>query len=170
MQEVPEKEKIRENQTSEGKNTEPTLKDNAQLTSLENATAQRTNEVMGSVESAENAEGAAEGFQEDGRQQAKQTAQQQKVKNPAQLSKALQPLPSPKKMQQQIAQAIRKEIRKDESKVFLTYVGLKKIPPHNLALIIAKIRQLKDLLASLLESSKEVLTGLYLKWVRQIGR
>ena len=74
---------------------------------------------------------------------------------------------SQKQMQREVASAIRKEIRKEEQKVLLAYVGIKKYPPHRLAEKIAKIRNLKDLLGSLVDATKEFLTGLYLKWVKR---
>jgi hypothetical protein len=70
-------------------------------------------------------------------------------------------------MKKDIASAIRKEIRKEEQKVLLAYAGVKKYPPDRLAEKVAKIRSLKDLLSSLLDATKEFLTGLYLKWVRK---
>ncbi|MCF7846287.1 MAG: hypothetical protein K9L85_03535 [Candidatus Peribacteraceae bacterium] len=70
-------------------------------------------------------------------------------------------------MKKEVASAIRKEIRKEEQKVLLAYVGLKKYSPHRLAEKIAKIRSLKDLLSGLVDATKEFLTGLYLKWVKR---
>lgn len=127
-----------------------------------------TEQVLNAQEAGETAE-AAEGFSEAGRQTAKKPpVTQGKVSqdNQAALKAHLQPLPEPKKMQQQIMQALRYEIRQDERRIFWAYVGIKKISPNRLAVLVAKIRKLKNLLASLLESSKEVLTELYLKWVR----
>ena len=70
-------------------------------------------------------------------------------------------------MQKAVATAIRQEIRKKEKKVLLAYVGVKKYSPHKLAEMIAQIRSLKDLLASLVDATKEILTGLYLKWIKK---
>jgi predicted component of type VI protein secretion system len=70
-------------------------------------------------------------------------------------------------MQKEIAAEIRKEIRKEEQKVLLAYVGLKKYSPSRLAEKVAKIRNLRDLLSGLVDATKEFLTGLYLKWVRR---
>lgn len=72
-----------------------------------------------------------------------------------------------KKMKKEVAAAIRKEIRKEEKKVLLAYVGIKKYSPHRLAEKIAKIRSLRDLLSNLVDATKEFLTGLYLKWVKK---
>ncbi|MCF7836891.1 hypothetical protein K9N08_04480 [Candidatus Gracilibacteria bacterium] len=74
---------------------------------------------------------------------------------------------STQKMQKQVAAEIRKEIRKSEKKVLLAHLGLKKYSPNKLAEMISKIRSLRDLLGSIVEATKEVLIGLYLKWVRK---
>lgn len=121
------------------------------------------------IDSAESAE-SAEGFKEGGRSKArdpspkgkKQTKQTQKDLK-SHIHKAI----PQKKMQKQVASAIRKEIRREERKVLLAYAGVKKYPPHKLAEMIAKIRSLKDLLASLVDATKEILTGLYMKWVHK---
>jgi len=72
-----------------------------------------------------------------------------------------------RQMKKKVEKAIRAEIRKEEQKVLLAYVGLKKYSPNRLAEKIAKIRSLKDLLSSLISATKEFLTGLYLKWVQK---
>jgi hypothetical protein len=74
---------------------------------------------------------------------------------------------STRKMQKQVAAEIRKEIRKSEKKVLLAHLGIKKYSPHKLAEMISKIRSLRDLLSSIVEATKEILIGLYLKWVRK---
>ena len=74
---------------------------------------------------------------------------------------------STRKMQKQVAAEIRKEIRKSEKKVLLAHLGIKKYSPHKLAEMISKIRSLRDLLSSIVEATKEILMGLYLKWVRK---
>lgn len=78
-----------------------------------------------------------------------------------------QPIPSLPVMKREVMREIRKKIRKEERKVLLVYVGVHKLNPHRLAELLAKVRQLKDLLSSLLDATKEVLIGLYLKWVRK---
>ncbi len=70
-------------------------------------------------------------------------------------------------MKKEIAVEIRKEIRKEERKVLLAYTGIKKYSPHRLAEMVAKIRNLRDLLSSIMDATKEILTGLYLKWVKR---
>jgi len=120
------------------------------------------------IDSAESAE-AAEGFSEGKgnkkddsapkRDSNQQTQQDLKVHIHATIST--------KQMKKQVAAAIRKEIRKEERKVLLAYVGVKRYSPHKLAEMIAKIRSLRDLLSSLVDATKEILTGLYLKWVRK---
>lgn len=126
-------------------------------------------DVMGDhIEGAESAEGFSEGKgNKDSKQstaKAKQKKDDQSVKDiKAHIHKTI-PV---KQMQKEVAQEIRKEIRREERKVLMAYVGLKKYHPSRLAEIIAKIRQLKDLIASLVLVTKEVLTGLYLKWVRK---
>ncbi|MFH1546216.1 MAG: hypothetical protein ABIE14_02475 [Patescibacteria group bacterium] len=116
------------------------------------------------VESAESGEGFSEqkGDQKDDSAVKKSSQQAQQD-----LKVHIHTIVSSQKMQKQIAVAIRKEIRKEEQKVLLAYVGIRKYSPHRLAAMVAKIRNLKDLLSSLVDATKEILTGLYLKWVKR---
>ncbi len=116
---------------------------------------------------AESAE-SEESFSEEGRQRkddsvVKKSSQQTQQDLKTHVHTAV----SSKKMKKQVTVAIRKEIRKEERKVLLAYVGVKKYSPYRLAEMVAKIRNLKDLLSSLMDVTKEILTGLYLKWVRK---
>lgn len=72
-------------------------------------------------------------------------------------------------MRREVAHEIRQEIRREERKVLLAYVGIKKMPPNKLAEIVARIRSLRDILAGLIDATKEILVGLYMKWVRKEG-
>ena len=99
----------------------------------------------------------------------KQSAAASKQDDIAQTKSHIQPLPIPVVMQKEVASEIRKEIRKEERKVLLVYAGVKKLPPHKLAEVVARIRNLKNVLASLASATKEILTSLYLKWVRKEG-
>jgi hypothetical protein len=127
-----------------------------------------TGEIMGSIESSESAE-ASEGFKEGEKQgKAKQGSGSSQQDNAAVASAHahIHPLPPPPKMRKEVTRAIRQEIRKEERKIILAYVGLKKVSPDRLAEMVAQLRQLKDLLASLLDATADILKGLYLKWVR----
>jgi hypothetical protein len=125
-------------------------------------------DIANSVESAEN---EGEGFSEgkgnkkddsaSSQNQSTQTQQNLKTHIHTQITKT--------KMQKEVTAAIRKEIRKKEKKVLLAYVGVKKYSPHKLAEMIAQVRSLKDLLSSIVDATKEILTGLYMKWVRLEG-
>jgi len=128
-------------------------------------------DVIGTVDSTESAEGAdesGEGFKEGEKQgKAKQgsgTAPQD-VEDVAHAS--TQPLPPPPVMKKELAQVIRKEIRKQERDVLFAYVGLKKVAPNKLAEMVTRLRSLKDLFASLLDATTDVVKGLYFKWVRK---
>lgn len=112
---------------------------------------------------------ASEGYKEGGRQKAKDPSPSAKGKKQTQqdLKAHIAKTVSTKKMRKEVEKEIRKEIRKSERKVLLAYAGIKRYSPHKLAEMIAKIRSLRDLLSSLIEATKEVLTGLYLKWVRK---
>lgn len=79
----------------------------------------------------------------------------------------VQPLPPPPVMKKAVAAEIRKEIRKQERDVVFVYVGIKKMSPDKLAELVARIRSLKELLASLIEATAEMLKGLYAKWVQK---
>ena len=115
----------------------------------------------------ENAE-SGEGFSEEGRQRKDDSAVKKSSQPTRQDLKAhIQKAVPQKKMRKEVAREIRKEIRKEERKILLAYAGFKKYSPHRLAAMVAKIRSLKDLLASLVDATKEILTGLYLKWVRK---
>ncbi len=119
------------------------------------------------IDSAESAE-AAEGFSEgkgDKKDSSTPTKTQKKTQDEikAHIHKAI----SQGKMRKSVEKEIRKEIRKKERKVLLAYAGFKKYSPHKLAEMIAQIRSLKELLSSLLNATKEILTGLYLKWVKK---
>lgn len=115
---------------------------------------------------------ASEGFKE------REGGGRQKVKDPSPKTKGRQQdeqdlkahihktIPI-KTMRKEVEKEIRKEIRKEEKRVLLAYAGLKRYSPHKLSELVAKIRSLRDLLSSLVEATKEVLTGLYLKWVRK---
>jgi len=110
-----------------------------------------------------------ESFGEDESQtKGKQSSGSRKQEDSAAASiPRFQPLPETVVMRKEIAEEIRKEIRKDERKILLAYVGVKKMPPHKLAELVARIRNLKDVLASLISATKEALTSLYLKWVKR---
>lgn len=127
-------------------------------------------DVIGSAESAEGSESAedGEGFGE-GEQSGKAKQGSGKGKQDDQQSTTqvkTAHLPPPTLMKKQIAQEIRKEIRKEEKKIMAAYLGFSDIAPDKLAEIVAKIRQLKDLLASLMDAAGDVLKSLYDKWVR----
>ena len=133
-------------------------------------TAEISADAMKAIEGAESAE-SGEGFSE-GKGNKKDysggSGQASDDDDDAQnLIAHIQKTVSQKQMQREVASAIRKEIRREEQKVLLAYVGIKKYPPHRLAEKIAKIRSLKDLLGSLLDVTKDFLTGLYLKWVKK---
>lgn len=127
-------------------------------------------EAMKAIEGAESAESGGEGFSEQKGDKKDYTGasgtavSDDEAQN---LFAYVQKTVPQKQMQREIAAAIRKEIRREEQKVLLAYVGLKKYPPHYLAEKIAKIRSLRDLLSNLVDATKEFLTGLYLKWVRK---
>ncbi|MFH0834529.1 MAG: hypothetical protein V2A63_04050 [Patescibacteria group bacterium] len=138
---------------------------------IQSAASEISSEAMKTIEGAESADEADEGFSENKGNKKDDTAggsAQASDDDEAQnLFAYVQKTVSTKQMQREVAAAIRKEIRAEEQKVLLAYVGLKKYPPHRLAEKIAKIRSLKDLLGSLLDATKDFLTGLYLKWVRR---
>jgi|GEM_PF-2223247 len=126
-------------------------------------------EAMKTIESAESAEGGEsfsehKGDKKDHTGATGSTVTDEEAQN---LFAYVQKTVPQKQMQREVAAAIRKEIRREEQKVLLAYVGLKKYPPHYLAEKIAKIRSLRDLLSNLVDATKEFLTGLYLKWVRK---
>ncbi len=127
-------------------------------------------EAMKTIESAESAEGGGESFSEhkgDKKDYTGATGGTVSDEDAQNLFAYVQKTVPQKQMQREVAAAIRKEIRREEQKVLLAYVGLKKYPPHYLAEKIAKIRSLRDLLSNLVDATKEFLTGLYLKWVRK---
>lgn len=125
-------------------------------------------DIADSVESAESAEAAGESFSEGkGNKKDYSTSSKPTKQTQQDLKSHIHAKIPKKKMQKQVAAAIRKEIRRKERKILLAYVGVKKYSPHKLAEMIAQIRSLKDLLSTIFEATKEVLTGLYLKWVKK---
>ncbi len=78
-------------------------------------------------------------------------------------------LPAPPQMKKAVVRAIRKEIRKEERQVMVAYLGIKKVAPHRLTEMVANLRKLKDLLASLVDTTAETIKGLYFKWVKGEG-
>ncbi len=78
-------------------------------------------------------------------------------------------LPTPPQMKKEVVRAIRKEIRKEERQVMAAYLGVKKVAPERLTEMVANLRRLKDLLASLLDATTEVIKGLYFKWIKKEG-
>jgi hypothetical protein len=109
-----------------------------------------------------------ESFGEDENQsKGKQSGGGKKQEEAAAIKTHIHPLPDPIVMRKEVADEIRKEIRKDEKKILLAYIGVKKISPHKLAELVARIRNLKDILASIISASKEALMSLYLKWVKR---
>jgi len=133
---------------------------------VEATAAEVSAEAMKTIDSAESAEGD-EGFSEKkGDKKDFSGSAKKDDTTVADLKAHIQKTVPTTKMRKEIAAEIRKEIRKEEQKVLLAYVGLKKYPPSRLAEKVAKIRSLRDLLSSLVDATKEFLTGLYLKWVR----
>ena len=122
------------------------------------------------AESVEDGAESGEGFSEDkGNKKGDSDVKKSSQQTQQDLKAHVHAVVSSKKMKKQITVAIRKEIRKEERKVLLAYVGVKNYSPHKLAEMMARIRSLKDLLSNLLDATKEILTGLYLKWVRKEG-
>lgn len=123
------------------------------------------------MKTAEVAEESGEGFGEDEQQgKAKQSSGGKKDEaSPTQIKAHIHATIPQNKMRKDVAKEIRKEIRKEERKVFFAYTGIKRVSPHKLAEMVARIRNLRDVLASLLHATKEVLAGLYMKWVRKEG-
>lgn len=116
-----------------------------------------------SSESSEDGEGYGEGEQSGkGKQSSSKKSQPTQPTPPPPI-----PIPPPTLMRKQIAQEIRKEIREEEKKVIAAYFGFKKVAPDHLAEILAHIRQLKDILASIVELTADALKTMYLKWVRK---
>ena len=126
-------------------------------------------DIIGEVESSESAEDAegGEGFGEDEQsgkgKQSSGTAKQ----GDQQTSPKVVPLPPPTLMRKQVIQEIRKEIRKEEKKILSAYLGFSSIAPDNLQEILVKIRQLKDILASLIDATGDILKAMYEKWVKK---
>lgn len=116
------------------------------------------------IEGAESGEGFSERKGQKKDDSAVKKSSQQTQQN---LKTHIHTTVSSKKMKKEIAVEIRKEIRKEERKVLLAYTGIKKYSPHRLAEMVAKIRNLRDLLSSIMDATKEILTGLYLKWVKR---
>jgi len=129
-------------------------------------------DVIGGVESVESAEGmdeGGEGFKEGEKQgKAKQGSGTKAVQDAEDdAHTAAHPLPPPPVMKKELTKVIRKEIRKQERDVLFAYVGLKKVAPNKLAEMVSRLRSLKDLFASILDATTDVVKGLYFKWVRK---
>ncbi|MFH0776374.1 MAG: hypothetical protein V1936_02055 [Patescibacteria group bacterium] len=126
-------------------------------------------DAMRAIEGADSIDESGEGFSENKGNKKDYSGSTGKSDDDStqNLAAHVQATVSQSRMQKEVAAAIRKEIRKEERKVLLAYVGLKKYSPHRLAEKIAKIRSLRDLLSSLVDATKDFLTSLYLKWARK---
>lgn len=141
----------------------------AELITAQADIADATAEVIGGIESAESSEegeDGGEGFKE-GEKQGKAKQGSGTVTADDDVAPASQPLPPPPVMKKELTKVIRKEIRKQERDVLFAYVGLKKVAPNKLAEMVARLRQLKDLFASILDATTDVVKSLYFKWVRK---
>lgn len=126
-------------------------------------------DVIGTVESSESSEDAegGEGFGE-GEQSGKGKQSSGKAQQSTQpTTSGTTPLPPPTLMRKQIIQEIRKEIRTEEKKIMAAYFGLSSLPPDKLQEILVKIRQLKDILASIIDATGDLLKTMYEKWVKK---
>jgi hypothetical protein len=119
------------------------------------------------IDSAESAESGESFSEKKGNKKDHSMAKKVQPKTQQDLKAHIHKTIPTKKMKKEVTVAIRKEIRKEERKVLLAYAGIKKYSPHKLAEMIAKVRSLKDLLSSIVDATKEILTGLYLKWVKK---
>jgi len=118
------------------------------------------------IDSAES-EGSGEGFSEKKGDKKDFSAGKQQAQTKQDLKAHIPKVVSIRVMQKEVASEIRKEIRKEERKILLAYVGVKKYSPDKLTKMVSKIRNLKDLLGNLLSATKEILSSLYLKWVKK---
>ena len=69
----------------------------------------------------------------------------------------------------QVLKSIRKEIRKNERAIFLNYIGIRKISPEKLPAMLARLRQLKDLLLTAMKAAGGALRDMYKRYVLATG-